>query len=129
PEQVDPYQDVELPQPQLAQDLNPFQGVDLRMQVAGPDPHLEQVVGEVLGHLLGQGGDQNPGAPGCSFPDLFEQVVDLALGGTDDDLGVDEAGGANDLLHDLGGVLPLEWPGSGGHEHDLVRPLQPLVEA
>src|SRR5439155_14983600 len=31
---------------------------DLAVQVTDPQPHLEQVVGEVLGHLLGERGDQ-----------------------------------------------------------------------
>ena len=59
-QQVDADQHVELAQPQLAQQLDPAQGVDLGVQVAHPDAQLEQVVGEVLGHLLGQRGDQHP---------------------------------------------------------------------
>ena len=35
--------------------------------------------------------------------DLLHEVVDLALGGLDDDLGVDQAGGPHDLLDDLVG--------------------------
>jgi hypothetical protein len=44
-------------------------------------------------------------APG---PDLGHEVVDLALGGLDDDLGVDQAGGADDLLDD---AVPRRWLG------------------
>jgi hypothetical protein len=59
-QQVDADQHVELAEPQVAQDLDALDGVDLGVQVAHPDPELEQVVGEVLGHLLGQRGDQHP---------------------------------------------------------------------
>jgi hypothetical protein len=41
---------------------------------------LEQVVGEVLGHLLGQRGDQHALVALGALADLAEQVVDLALG-------------------------------------------------
>ena len=48
------------PMPQLAQQLDAPQGVDLAVQVADPDALVEQVVGEVLGHLLGQRRDEDP---------------------------------------------------------------------
>ena len=38
------------------------------------------------------------GGPGLY---LLHEIVDLALGGLDDDLGVDQAGGTDDLLDDL----------------------------
>jgi hypothetical protein len=59
-QQVDADEHVELAQPQVAQDLDALDGVDLGVQVAHPHPLLEQVVGEVLGHLLGERGDQHP---------------------------------------------------------------------
>ena len=68
------------------------------MQVAGADAVLQQVVGEVLGHLLGQGGDQDPLVALGPEPDLAHQVVDLALGRLDDHLRVDQAGGPDQLL-------------------------------
>ena len=59
-QEVDADQHVELAEPQVAQDLDALDGVDLAVQVADPDAELEQVVGEVLGHLLGERGDQHP---------------------------------------------------------------------
>ena len=41
---------------------------------------LEQVVGEVLGHLLGERGDQHAVALVDAAVDLVDEVVDLALG-------------------------------------------------
>ena len=61
--------------------------------------------------------------------DAGQQVVDLALGRHDRDLGVDQAGGADHLLDDLVGVLELEGTRRGRDEHGLVHPLDELVEA
>ena len=60
--------------------------------------------------------------------DLLDEVVDLALGGLHDHLGVDQAGGAHDLLDDLGRHLQLEGAGGGRQEHHLVDPLEDLLE-
>ena len=40
-------------------DLDPLDRVDLRVQVPDPDPHLDEVVGQVLGHLLRERGDEH----------------------------------------------------------------------
>jgi hypothetical protein len=99
-QQVDADEDVVLPETQLAQQLDPAQGVDVGVQVAHPHALLEQVVGEVLGHLLGQRRDEHPLVPSARVRISCEQVVDLALGGLEDDLGVDQTGRADDLLDD-----------------------------
>ena len=117
------------PEPQVAQDLDALDGVDVGVQVADPEPHLEQVVGQVLGHLLGQRGDQHPVAPLGAVADLGDQVVDLALGRLDDDLGVDQPGRPHDLLDHLGGLLDLVGRRRGRQEDALVDPLVELVEA
>jgi hypothetical protein len=48
------------------------------VQVAHADAVLEQIVGEVLSHLLGQRGDQDPLVAIGAHADLVHQVVDLA---------------------------------------------------
>ena len=67
--------------------------------------------------------------------DLLEQVVDLALRRLDDDLRVDEAGGADDLLDDAVGDAHLVAPGRGREVDlladaalELVPPQRPVVE-
>ena len=69
-QQVDADQHVEGAQPQVADDLDALQGVDVGVHVAHPQALLVHVLGEVLGHLLGEHGDQGavalvapPGAP------------------------------------------------------------------
>ena len=99
-QEVDADQDVELAGAQFAQQLDTAQRVDVAVQVAHLDAEFQEVVREVLGHLLGERGDQDALVLLRARADLVHQVVDLALGRLDDDLRVDEAGGADDLLHD-----------------------------
>ena len=98
-QQVDADQDVELAQAQVAEDLHPLEGVDVGVEVADLDAQVPVVFGQVLGHALGQGGDQDPLAPApARCADLLQQVVHLVGGGLDLDLGVHQAGGPDDLL-------------------------------
>ena len=83
-QQVDADEHVELAEAQGAQDLDALHGVDVGVQVAHPEPLLEQVVGEVLGHLLGQRRDEHAVALGDAVVDVLDEVVDLALRGLDD---------------------------------------------
>ena len=59
PQQVDADEHVVLAEAQVAEDLDALDGVDVGVQVAHPQALLEQVVGEVLGHLLGERGDEH----------------------------------------------------------------------
>ena len=106
---------------QVAQDLDPLERVDLRVEVLDLDAHLVQVVGQVLGHLLGQRRDDDPLAPLDAAADVLDEVVDLALGRPDADRRVDDAGRPDELLDDLLGALELVRAGRGAHEDDLVE--------
>ena len=77
-QQVDADQHVEGAQPQVADDLDPLQGVDVGVHVAHAQALLVHVLGEVLGHLLGQHGDQGAVAAQGDVAALGDHVVDLA---------------------------------------------------
>ncbi len=102
--QVDADEDVVLAEPQLADDLDSVERVDLGVEVARLDTRLEQVVGQVLGHLLRQRRDERALAELLAAADLVQQVVDLVLRRPQLDLGVDDPGRAHELLGDLGRV-------------------------
>jgi hypothetical protein len=76
------------------------------VQVPHPDPVLQQVVGEILGHLLGERGDQYPLVLLGPQPDLVDEVVDLALRRPDHHLRVDQPGRPDHLLDHLALGLP-----------------------
>src|SRR5438105_3861414 len=128
-EQVDADEHVVLPQTQLADDLDPLQRVDLGVEVARLHARLEQVVGQVLGHLLRQRRDEHPLAGLLAPADLVQQVVDLVPRRAQLDLRVDEEGRADQLLGDASRVAQLVRPRRRGDEHQLRHLLEELVEA
>ena len=78
-QEVDADQHVEGAQPQVADDLDALQRVDVGMQVAAADAGLVHVLDEVLGHALGQHRDQHALALLRAVLALGDQVVDLLL--------------------------------------------------
>ena len=80
------------------------------VHVPHPDARPLEVVGEVLGHLLGEGGHQHPLLalfPGVDLPD---EVVDLPFHRPHLDHRVQQARGADDLLHNLPRAAALVLP-------------------
>jgi hypothetical protein len=101
PQKVDSDEHVEFAEPEVPQDLDPFDGVDVAVHVAHADAPGGEIIREILGHALREGRDQDPFAASGPHPDLLEQVVDLARDGPDLDLGIQQAGGPDQLLrHD-----------------------------
>ncbi len=121
-QQVDADQHVELAEPEIADDLDALERVDVGVQVADPDALLVQVLREILGHPLGQGGHQHAQALLAAVAAFGQEVVDLVLDRPDDDHGIDQAGGSDHLL-DEDAARPLQLPGSGRRrDEDRLRP-------
>ena len=53
-QQIDAHQHVEFPQTQIADDLDAFHRIDIRMQITHLDAVFGQVIGKILRHALGQ---------------------------------------------------------------------------
>ena len=64
------------------------------------DAHVQfhQVIGQVFCHPLGQRSHQCALSPLDALVDLAHQVLDLPLSGANEDLRIDQASRANDLL-------------------------------
>ena len=77
-QQVDADEHVEHAPAEVAQDLDPLERVDVRVQVADLDAKLLVVRRQVLSHALRQRGDEDPLPERGALPDLLEQIVDLA---------------------------------------------------
>ena len=123
------------PQAKVADDLDPFHGFDVRVEIAHPHPVLGEILGQVLGHPLGQHGDEDPLSHGGAAVDLSEHIVDLGDGGTHLHPGVHEPRGPHELLHHPSGSLRLVGARGRRHEHclgrdglELVEPERPVVE-
>ncbi len=99
-QQVDADQDVELALPQVAQDLNALERVDIRVEVADLHPQLLIVLRQVLRHPLGQRRDEHPLACRRARADLGQQIVHLAADRPHLDDGIEQAGRPDDLLDD-----------------------------
>ncbi|KFC70003.1 hypothetical protein FG93_03018 [Bosea sp. LC85] len=129
-QQVDADQDVEGAEAKIAQDLDALDRVDVGVHVAHTDAVLVQILGQILGHALGQHGDEAAVALLGDLLDLVEQVGDLVFGGADLDRWVDQPGRANDLLGE-NAARAVHFPaaGRGGDMHRLRAHRVPFLEA
>ena len=128
-QQVDAHQHVELAQTQVADNFDPLDGIDIRMQISDLDPVLVQIVGQVLGHPLGQRRNQHAFVLGRAQIDLGEQVIDLRLRLTHLEHGVDQPGRSHELLHHLPRMLVLVVGRRRRNENRLRKELLELIEA
>ncbi len=128
-QQIDADERVVLALAQAGEQLHALQRFDLRVHVAAAHADLGVVAGEVFGHALGERGDEHALVAFGAVANLGEQIVDLAFDGADFDLGIDEAGGADDLLDDdAGGLGELVRAGRGGDVDGLVDAVLELLE-
>ena len=97
------------------------------MQVLDLDAALGQVGREFLGHLLRQGGNEDTLVAFDANAHLLEKIIDLALGGLDDNERVDESRRANDLLDDTIGAFEFVGAGGGREVDGLADALGELV--
>ena len=98
------------------------------MQIAHLDAVLVQVLGQILGHALGERGHQHPLPLGDALLGFAQQVVHLGGCRADLDPRVHQAGGPHHLFHHLARVFLLVGARGGGHEHHLWRQALPFLE-
>ncbi len=91
------------------------------MQVPNLHTLFEQVVREILGHFLGQSGDEYTFVVGDAPFHHFHQIVDLPFGRPNHNFRVNEAGRSNDLLNDLAGHAQFVLTRCGRQEDALVN--------
>ena len=128
-QQVDADQHVEHAEPQVADDLDALQRVDVGVHVAHPHARLVQVFGQRLGHLLGQGGDQHAVALGGGSRHSAIRSSTWFSIGPDDARRIDQPGRAHDLLdEDAAGALHLPAARGGRDEDRLAAHRVPFLE-
>ena len=103
-QQVDADQHIVYAETQIAHQLLPLDGLNIVVHI----PHLDaggfEVIGQILGHFLGERGDQNPFSLGCAGVDFSNEIVNLAINRTDNDLRIKQTGRTDDLLDHLTGA-------------------------
>jgi hypothetical protein len=88
------------PAAQAAEDFHTLDGVDVAVQVADFEVQIAQVVREILGGAFGERGDEHALALFDALAAKLDGFVDLAFERLDGDDGIEQAGGADDLLDD-----------------------------
>src|SRR5678816_2035374 len=83
---------------EVADQGHALQRVDVRVQVAHAQAVLLVVLGEVLGHALGQRGDEDPLVALGPRAHLRHEIVHLGARRPHGDLRIHEPGGPDDLL-------------------------------
>ena len=83
-------------------------------------PHLGEIVGEVLGHPLGEGGHEDALLTLDPLPDLAQEIVHLALDRPHLDHRIDEPGRPDELLDDHAARLPELVVGGRGRDVDRL---------
>ena len=129
-QQVDTDQRIEPALAKLPQNLHALERVHVAVQVAHPHAVLLEVLGQVLGHPLGEG-DHQRALPALGHgAHLSQQVVHLPSRRTHEHLRIEQPRGPDDLFDDLAaGLLQLPVPWGGAHVDHLADPLEPLLEA
>ena len=90
------------------------------MHIPYPDAVGPEKFRQILRHLFRESCHQHTLVPLGPGADLLHQIVDLALYRAHLHPGVQQSGGADDLLHDVVRPLPLVGPRRGGDEHRLT---------
>ena len=89
---------------------------------------LAKISGEILGHPLGQRGDEHALPKLHTTRNLGEQVIDLGAYRPDLDLRIDQPRGPHELLDHLRGMQTFIVPGRRRHEDHLRRHALPFLE-
>ena len=109
-QQVDADDHVVHTEPQVAENLDALERVDLAVQVVRAHPHLLQIVREILGHALRQRRDEDALILRRALLHFVEQIVDLAARRPHVDLWIDQSRRADHLFDDLRTARHLQRP-------------------
>ena len=115
-QQVDADQHVEFAAAQIAQNAHALERFNFGVQIAAAHADFGEIFGQVLGHALGQRGDQHALVARGAHANFFEQIVHLPFHRAHFHLRIDQPRGANHLLDDdAAGFRELVGAGRGGN--------------
>ena len=100
PQEVDPDENIERPQPQVPQDLDPVDGGDVGVHVAHAHAAHSEELRQILRHPLRERRHEHALAPFRPASNLAQQVIHLPAHRPHLDLRIEQARRADQLLHD-----------------------------
>ena len=115
-QQIDTDKNVKRAEPQIADDFNALQRVNIGMHIAHAQTLLMHIFGQILGHFLGQRGDQYAMAFARRLMAFGNQIINLRFGRTDFALRVNQPGRADNLF-DKNAACALHFPRAGRRRH------------
>ena len=127
-QQVDADKHIVHAETQIAHQLLPLDGLNIVVHVAHLDACGFEVISQILGHFLGERGDQNPFSLGCASVDFTNEIVDLAIDRTDNNLRIKQTGRTDDLLDHLTRARQLVLGRRCRNIHNLVQTVVKLVK-
>ncbi len=127
-QQVDAHQHIKSAQAQVSQNFHPLHRVHVAVQVTHLHAVVAQIIGELLGHALGQCGDQHALVLVHTDADFLQHVVHLVGGGAHLDLRVHQPRGAHDLLNHFARMRLFIISGCGRDEDALAHAFFKLFE-
>ena len=127
-EQVDANKNIDLSLAQRTQDLDTIHRRRIGVHVIDLNAGIEQMVGQVLGHTLGQCGHQHTLFTSHALANLVLKVVNLAANRTYIDLGVEQTGRTNNLLDVVLADAQLIVARRGRNVDELGDPRLKLIE-
>ena len=98
------------------------------MHVVDLNAGIKQMVGQVLGHALGERGHQHALLAGNALANLVLKIVNLPTNRTHIDLGVEQTGRTNDLLNVVLAHPQLIVARRGRNVDELGNPRLKLIE-
>src|SRR4029078_4104771 len=114
-QKIEADQRVKGAEPQVADDLDTLQRVDIAVHVTHADALFVEVLGEVFGHALREHGDERTVAAQRHLPHFADEVVHLRACGPHLHWRVDQPGGADHPLHENAArLLHFLFGGGGG---------------
>ena len=127
-QQVDADQHIVHTEAQVAHQLLPLDGLNVVVHIAHLDAGGFEVIGQILRHLLGERGNEHPFSLRRAGVYLADEIVDLPIYRTDNDLRIEQTGRADDLLDHLTGARQLILGRRCRNVHDLVQTVVELVK-
>lgn len=100
PEEIDSYDDFDLAQSQILEDLEPIERIDLAVEVGDLHSIGSEILGKLLARFLGQRGYESPLSPFPDFCYIPHHIVYHEIHLRDLQQGVQQSGRTDDLLYD-----------------------------